>query len=268
MTYKLIHGDCFEEMAKLESGSFDLILTDPPYGTMKGCSIDSWEKRGEKAEWDKTLPPETIFYSCLRLLRQNGKLILFSQEPYTSELVNKQITDIPFCYKAIWIKNVPANILMSKSAMVSYYEEILIFQKLHDTGLLNPLRGYFRRVLDFIGAQSCKVINMEFKVPRAWEIPNKEWANIVMRNDIDSISACDAVVLLYYGDYGATQPGTCFECGYAFAKGIPVIGVAMTRDPVSLMLGSAFRAMLDGLKGLESYDFRKMPKTNPIRELI
>ena len=49
MAYKLIHGDCFEEMAKLESGSFDLILTDPPYGTMKGCSIDSWEKRGEKA---------------------------------------------------------------------------------------------------------------------------------------------------------------------------------------------------------------------------
>jgi nucleoside 2-deoxyribosyltransferase len=112
------------------------------------------------------------------------------------------------------------------------------------------------------------VVPMEFKVPRAWEIPNKEWADIVMRHDIDSISACDAVVLLYYGDHGATQPGTCFECGYAFAKGIPVIGVAMTREPVSLMLGSAFRAMLDGLKGLESYDFRKMPKTNPIRELI
>ena len=37
MTYKLIHGDCFEEMGKLESSSFDLILTDPPYGTMKGA---------------------------------------------------------------------------------------------------------------------------------------------------------------------------------------------------------------------------------------
>jgi site-specific DNA-methyltransferase (adenine-specific) len=30
--YKLIHGDCIEEMQKLESGSIDLVLTDPPYG--------------------------------------------------------------------------------------------------------------------------------------------------------------------------------------------------------------------------------------------
>jgi site-specific DNA-methyltransferase (adenine-specific) len=159
MSYKLIHGDCFEEMAKLESGSFDLILTDPPYGTMKGAKLDGWE--GNKTDWDDSLNPIDIFNSCARLLRVNGKLLLFSQEPYTSELVNKQINDLPFCYKAIWIKNVPANILMSKSAMVSYYEEILIFQKSHDTGLLNPLRGYFRKVLDFIGAQSCKVINKE-----------------------------------------------------------------------------------------------------------
>jgi len=161
MSYKLIHGDCFEEMAKLESGSFDLILTDPPYGTMKGAKLDSWEKRGEKVEWDEALDTETIFRSCLRLLRQNGRLILFSQEPLTSELITKQNASLPFSYKAIWLKKTSGNSLMAKSAMVSYYEEILIFQKSHDTGLLNPLRGYFRRVLDFIGAQSCKVINKE-----------------------------------------------------------------------------------------------------------
>ena len=157
MTYKLIRGDCFEEMGKLESSSFDLILTDPPYGTIKGLKLDGWE--GKKMDWDTVLEPKDIFNSCVRLLRVNGKLILFSQEPYTTELIKNNIMSLPFSYKAIWIKNVPANILMSKSAMVSYYEEILIFQKVHDTELLNPLRPYFKKVLDFIGAESCKRIN-------------------------------------------------------------------------------------------------------------
>ena len=49
MTYKLIHGDCFEEMGKLESSSFDLILTDPPYGTMKGAQLDGWEGKDSKS---------------------------------------------------------------------------------------------------------------------------------------------------------------------------------------------------------------------------
>jgi len=157
MTYKLIRGDCFEEMGKLESSSFDLILTDPPYGTIKGLKLDGWE--GKKTDWDTVLEPKDMFNSCVRLLRVNGKLILFSQEPYTTELIKNNIMSLPFSYKAIWIKNFPANILMSKSAMVSYYEEILIFQKVHDTELLNPLRPYFKKVLDFIGAESCKQIN-------------------------------------------------------------------------------------------------------------
>jgi len=29
-------GDCLEESQKIESGSVDLILTDLPYGTVKG----------------------------------------------------------------------------------------------------------------------------------------------------------------------------------------------------------------------------------------
>ena len=159
MTYKLIHGDCFDEMANFKSGSFDLILTDPPYGTMKGCAIDSWAKRSEELTWDDALPPEKIFASCVRILRENGKLILFSQEPYTSELVKAQSAFLPFSYKAIWLKSTPGNSLMAKSAMVSYFEDILIFQKVHDYELLNPLRTYFKSLFEFIGAKSVKDIN-------------------------------------------------------------------------------------------------------------
>ena len=34
---KLINGDCLIESDKIKSGSVDLILTDLPYGTMKGA---------------------------------------------------------------------------------------------------------------------------------------------------------------------------------------------------------------------------------------
>jgi nucleoside 2-deoxyribosyltransferase len=111
-------------------------------------------------------------------------------------------------------------------------------------------------------------VPMDYKEPGAWQLANGEWARRVMRHDVGAIDGCDAVLLLYYGDHGATQPGTCFECGYAFARGIPVIGAALTREPVSLMIGSSFRAMLDGLEGIRRYDFRALAASPAIRELV
>ena len=150
--FELWHGDCLELMKKIPDGSVDLVLTDPPYGTMKG--ID------DKHEWDTAIEPVKIFEQISRILRQNGKAILFSQEPYTSRLITSTIPSLPFAYRAVWYKNVSGNSLMAKSAMVSRYEDICIFSKLgHDYCGENPLREYFAKVLDFIGVTSCKEIN-------------------------------------------------------------------------------------------------------------
>ena len=127
---------------------------------MKNAPIDSWVNRGEKAEWDTAIDPVKIFEQISRILRQNGKAILFSQEPYTSRLITSAIPSLPFSYRAIWYKNVSGNSLMAKSAMVSRFEDICIFSKLgHDYCGENPLREYFTKVLDFVGATSCKEIN-------------------------------------------------------------------------------------------------------------
>ena len=152
-------GDCLELMKNIPDGSVDLVLTDPPYGTMKNAPIDSWVNRGEKAEWDTAIDPVKIFEQISRILRQNGKAILFSQEPYTSRIITSAIPSLPFSYRAIWYKNVSGNSLMAKSAMVSRYEDICIFTKPHDAECTNELRDYFKRVLEFIGAKSCKEIN-------------------------------------------------------------------------------------------------------------
>ena len=144
-------GDCLELMKNIPDGSVDLVLTDPPYGTMKG--ID------DKHDWDTILDTQTMFAEISRILRQNGKAILFSQEPYTSRLITSTIPPLPFAYRAVWYKNVSGNSLMAKSAMVSRYEDICIFTKPHDAECTNELRDYFKKVLEFIGAKSCKEIN-------------------------------------------------------------------------------------------------------------
>jgi DNA modification methylase len=113
-------GDCLELMKEIPSGTLDLVLADPPYGTMKG--ID------DKHEWDIVLPTEEMFCELSRILRQNGKAVLFSQEPYTSHIINNAIVSLPFCYRAIWKKDSFGNGRMAKKAMVSLYEDILIFQ--------------------------------------------------------------------------------------------------------------------------------------------
>ena len=145
-------GNCLELMKDIPDGSVDLVLTDPPYGTMKGMD--------DKHDWDIILPTKEMFDELSRIVRQNGKVVLFSQEPYTSHLINNAVVSLPFCYRAIWYKNVSGNSLMAKSAMVSRYEDICVFSKLgHDYCRENPLREYFAKVLDFVGATSCKEIN-------------------------------------------------------------------------------------------------------------
>ena len=150
-------GDCLELMKDIPDGSVDLVLTDPPYGTMKGAALDGW--KNQTTQWDTAIDPVKIFEQISRVLRQNGKAVLFSQEPYTSRLIISAIPSLPFAYRAMWYKNVHANALLAKSAMVSRYEDICIFTKPHDAECTNELRDYFKRVLEFIGAKSCKEIN-------------------------------------------------------------------------------------------------------------
>lgn len=161
---KLYKGNCLAEHERIESGSVDLILTDLPYGTMAGAGLDGWA--GTKTDWDVALEPAEIFNVANRILRRNGKLVLFSQEPYTSRLITEAIPNLSFGYRMIWEKDHFANSLIAKKAPVSYYEDILVFSKDHDVEGIHPLRDYFARVLEFIG-KGLKDINKELGHRRA-----------------------------------------------------------------------------------------------------
>ena len=149
---RLFFGDCLIESDKIESGSVDLILTDLPYGNMKNIRNPqrpkSWGNE-DYLKWDTALEPKSIYEIANRILRKNGKMILFSQEPYTNRLINEAIPNIPFSYRAIWEKNDFANCLLANKAMVSYMEDVLVFSKNHDTAALHPLRDYALKIKEF-----------------------------------------------------------------------------------------------------------------------
>jgi len=159
----LYKGDCLIESDKIESGTVDLILTDLPYGVVKMKeSAGNYKVLNTAETWDKAIEPKSIYEIANRILRKNGKMILFSQEPYTSRMITEAIPNVPFSYRAVWEKNDFANGLGVNKAMVSFYEDILLFSKnhqKHDFEGMHPLRPYFKVIMDFIGLNLKQINN-------------------------------------------------------------------------------------------------------------
>ena len=159
---KLYKGDCLIESDKIESGSVDLILTDLPYGNM---NTDGGRKLGING-WDLAIEPKNVYEIANRILRKNGKMILFSQEPYTTKLITEVNANIPFSYRATWEKDNFAVALGANVNMVSFTEDVLVFSKNYDTEAIHELRLYFKLVMDFIGL-NLKQINTKLGHRRA-----------------------------------------------------------------------------------------------------
>lgn len=81
--------DCFDGMAQIEDKSIDMILCDLPYGTTQ-CS------------WDVVIPFEPLWTEYKRIIKDNGAIVLFGMEPFSSYL---RISNIEmFKYDWIWDK--------------------------------------------------------------------------------------------------------------------------------------------------------------------
>lgn len=135
---KLYKGDCLIKSDKIESGSVDLILTDLPYGTIKDLY--------KNTSWDVVIDTEKVYKIANRILRKNGKMVLFCQEPFTTELKDKALPNIPFNQRLIWEKDSSGNMLFSKKAMVNFYEDILVFSKKSCYEAKHPLKELFFKI--------------------------------------------------------------------------------------------------------------------------
>jgi len=112
----LYHGDCLEVMDKLinEGIKVDAIITDPPYGTT-AC------------KWDVIIPFDELWTEYERVIKDNGAIVLFASQPFTSALImsNPNI----FRYEIKWKKTNPSNTLSANKQQLKNHEKICIFYK-------------------------------------------------------------------------------------------------------------------------------------------
>ena len=143
--------DCLIGMQEIPSGSVDLIICDPPYGTIKGIG-KSTDKFNKDTTWDVVIPTDRLFDQYTRILRNNGTLVLFSQEPYTMHLRTFKDKKLEFSYPMIWLKNYAGNPLKAKIAPLSMFEDISVWRKRVDiVSKEHPLREYARELVKYIG---------------------------------------------------------------------------------------------------------------------
>lgn len=69
-----------------------------------------------------------------RIIKDNGAIVLFGSEPFTSCLIYSNIKN--FRYELIWVKERPTNPLLCKKQFPKYHENILVFYKKQP--LFNP----------------------------------------------------------------------------------------------------------------------------------
>lgn len=112
MSIQLLRGDCFEHMAALPSGSVDLVLVDPPYGTT-AC------------RWDAVLPFEPMWREIKRLLKPDRAAVFTASQPFTSALVMSNPKW--FKYQWVWEKNKATGHLNAKRRPLVAHEDVLVF---------------------------------------------------------------------------------------------------------------------------------------------
>lgn len=87
---KVINGDCLEVMKTFADKSFDLVLTDPPYGIGRDEGFEGFGGFGEPIArrqypdtWDKERPNKEVFDEILRV----GKLVMIFGGNYFADIL-------------------------------------------------------------------------------------------------------------------------------------------------------------------------------------
>lgn len=111
---EIIHGDCLEVMRQFPDKSIDMILCDLPYGTT-AC------------EWDTVIPLEPLWEQYERIIKDNGAIVLFGSQPFTSALIMSNPKMFKYCWT--WDKITAKGHLVAKHRPMQQTEDIAVFGK-------------------------------------------------------------------------------------------------------------------------------------------
>jgi site-specific DNA-methyltransferase (adenine-specific) len=113
-TNKIYQGDCLEVMKSIDDKSIDMILCDLPYGTT-AC------------KWDNVIPFEPLWTQYKRIIKDNGAIVLFGSEPFSSYL---RLSNVDwYKYDWVWNKVIGANILNAKYQPMKIHENVIVYSK-------------------------------------------------------------------------------------------------------------------------------------------
>lgn len=124
-----ICGDCLDVMKSIPDKSVDMVLCDLPYGANIKC------------EWDCPLDLELLWNEYKRVVKDNGNIVLFGKQPFSSSLVFSNVKD--FKYALVWQKQQATNPMCAKRRIMPIHEDLLVFYK--KFGTYNPQMSYGNR---------------------------------------------------------------------------------------------------------------------------
>ena len=110
----LMKGDCLERMKEIQSGSVDMVLTDPPYGTT-AC------------KWDSIIPLEPMWEQLKRIIKPNGAIVMTASQPFTTTLIASNMKMFKYCW--VWDKVNSSSGLHAKIQPMRTHEDIVLFGK-------------------------------------------------------------------------------------------------------------------------------------------
>lgn len=111
----LFNDDCRNVFQYIDDQSVDLILTDLPYEVRTAC------------EWDVIIPFEDLWPQWERVLKPNGAVLLFSNQPFTTKVISSNIK--MWRYNMIWRKTRKLGFMNANKMPLKGYEEISVFYR-------------------------------------------------------------------------------------------------------------------------------------------
>lgn len=112
--YELYNESCFETFKRIPSGSVNLVLCDPPFGTT-ACA------------WDEIIPLAPMWKELLRVIKPNGAIILMSTQPFTTMLTYSKLSH--FKYSLVWVKTRPVGFTHAHNMPLRSHEDISVFSR-------------------------------------------------------------------------------------------------------------------------------------------
>ena len=111
---KVFLGDCLKVMQQLPDNSVDCVVCDLPYGITNST-------------WDTIIPFEELWKQYHRIVKINGAIVLFAQEPFASQLRMSNLKN--YKYDIYWEKERLTNIGQVKKRVGKTVENICIFYR-------------------------------------------------------------------------------------------------------------------------------------------